>query len=124
MMVINNAYKTIKDSKTREEYNRKRAMKQSTKANTKYSNNKTTSTSSSNNNNDNRYTSDNFEYPPWVKQPFASSSASSSANEGDMDDDDDSLFDVISDFFREVKRTGGQGILEDLTEFLEEQSNV
>eukprot|EP01041_Mallomonas_annulata_P012118 gene12118-25424_t len=128
MMVINNAYKILKDSEKRAEYDRKKRIKDSYKEsksstrNNKYSTSGSSSASTSSSSQQSKSTqqsnfNENFEYPPWAK----AYSYGGNAAEEDEDSSSESMVDVLSDLFSELRKDGGQSVLRDFTEFLEEQ---
>ena len=135
MMVINNAYKILKDSELRHMYDMQRRIgnygsnskvKQST-SNT----NTATSTSSSSSTQSTAYTNtkqQNYNNKQYQQQ--ASSSSNNAYNNAynnnpyskqEAEEPLESMGDILSELWAEISRDGGKNLFEDLLEFLEEQ---
>lgn len=125
MMVINNAYKILKDPVKRAEYdlkrNRKHQASSTTRTSSQQSNRYQKDVSASRQQNKSKSVSGNaeavedFSPPSWGKYTASYESESESSTSGE------SLVDVLTDLWSEVRRDGGQGLLRDLEEFLDEQ---
>lgn len=123
MMVINNAYKILKEPTKRAEYDRKRALKSSYEQQKKRSAAASSSTStssgtqqqSSSQRQSSRYNTDDFIPPPpeWYTNMYEN-----------MDDIPvESLSDFLRDLFIQLKLEGGKSVLRDIADFLEEKAS-
>ena len=106
MMVINAAYKTLKESTSRATYDKKRSGSKS------YSSTNSGTTSSTKSS----YSSSAYTEPG--KNPFDGYYKPPSKDEYTTTD---SLGDIFSDLFSEIRKGGAKSLVEDLLEFLEDQ---
>lgn len=119
MMVINNAYQTLKEDEKRAMYDRKRKFGSMGGAGPSSSPRGTSGasggaqrpgTSSS--------TDDGFDFGKYG----AYRSTKEREKEGESEEDVESIGDIFSDMFRDIKNNKGGGVLEDLLDFLEGDS--
>ena len=134
MMVINNAYKILKEAESRQKYDMQRRIgnygsnskvKQSS-SNTNSATSASSSTQSTAYANKQQNYNTNNTYNKQYQQQTASSSYNNAYNNNpyskqEAEEPLESMGDILSELWAEISRDGGKNLFEDLLEFLEEQ---